>query len=215
LEARKEAALGPIDRREREKQILRRKILDVSRQLFAEQGYDAVTMRTIATAIEYSPRTIYLHFKDKEDLIRELCREDFQTFGEGLAALTSIQDPLERLRAIGQGYATFAMEFPHHYRLMFMNPPPMEEPACDGASKGNPEVDAYALVRATVQEALDAGLLRPEHTDADLVAQVVWSGLHGVMALSNTHERNTWIPWAPIAARVATMNDLLIRGLRR
>jgi AcrR family transcriptional regulator len=207
--------VGPIDRREREKQILRRKILDVSRQLFAEQGYEAVTMRTIATAIEYSPRTIYLHFKDKEDLIRELCREDFRTFGEGLASLAEVRDPLERLRAIGLGYAAFALEFPHHYRLMFMNPPPIEEAPCEGAAKDNPEEDAYALVRATAQEALDAGLLRPEFQDADLVAQVVWSGLHGVMALANTHERNPMIPWAPVALRVETMNDLLIRGLRR
>src|ERR1700751_6037572 len=58
--------LGTTERRERERQELRSRILDAARELFAEQGYDAVTMRGIAERIEYSPTAIYFHFKDKE-----------------------------------------------------------------------------------------------------------------------------------------------------
>ena len=49
--------MGPMERRERERLALRRRILDTARRLFAEEGYEAVTMRTIANEIEYSPRT--------------------------------------------------------------------------------------------------------------------------------------------------------------
>ncbi|HTD61922.1 MAG TPA: helix-turn-helix domain-containing protein, partial [Gemmatimonadaceae bacterium] len=65
------------DRREREKIAIRTKILDAARELFAEHGYDAVTMRTIAEKIEYTPTAIYYHFKDKDALIRELCDMDW------------------------------------------------------------------------------------------------------------------------------------------
>jgi AcrR family transcriptional regulator len=205
--------LGPTNRREREKQDLRRKILDVSRNLFAEHGYEAVTMRTIAEAIEYTPRTIYLHFKDKEDLIRELCQEDFLAFGTGLGQLAALKDPLERLRAIGQGYAAFAAEYPHHYKLMFMTPPPPKPDPGDGCGKGNPEEDAYALLRSSALEAIEKGLIRKEYQDPDVVAQVLWSGLHGVVSLSITHKDDQWVQWVPVQMRVAAMNDVLLRGL--
>jgi len=208
--------VGPTHRREREKQILRQRILDASRQLFAERGYESVTLRTIAEAIEYSPRTIYLHFKDKEDLIRELCREDFRSFGEGLGQLAQIADPLERLRAIGHAYAQFSMAYPHHYKLMFMTPPaacPVGE-AADQEGKGDPEADAYALLRSCIADGLQQGCFRPDLQEADLLAQVVWSGLHGVMALAITHQSDPWVPWAPVQQRVDLMLEVLTRGLR-
>ena len=58
-------------------------ILDAARELFATEGYEAVTMRRIADRIEYSPTAIYFHFKDKESLVRELC--DAIANGDGVA----------------------------------------------------------------------------------------------------------------------------------
>ena len=204
--------MGPTHRREREKEELRRKILDVSRRLFAERGYDAVTMRTIADAIEYAPRTIYLHFKDKEDLIRELCREDFQAFGAELGKLASIKDPLARIQATGRGYAAFAAQFPHHYKLMFMTPPPPKPDPPDDCGHGSPEEDAYALLLGSTREAIAKGLIRPDYKDAELVAQVFWSGIHGVVSLSITHREDPWVPWVPVQARVDAIIDVLLHG---
>ena len=56
--------MGPKDRRSREKDELRGKILDAARALFVAQGYERVTMRKIAEAIEYSPTAIFVHFRD-------------------------------------------------------------------------------------------------------------------------------------------------------
>ncbi len=74
--------MGTVERREREKQELRTRILDAARELFAELGYEAVTMRKIAERIEYSPTAIYFHFKDKDALMRELCEMDFSTLAQ-------------------------------------------------------------------------------------------------------------------------------------
>ena len=52
-------------RRARERQQIRDRILDAARELFAAEGYDAVTMRRVAERIEYTPPVIYQHFSDK------------------------------------------------------------------------------------------------------------------------------------------------------
>ena len=64
--------MGISERRRRDGARLRQKILNAARDLFAAQGYEAVTMREIARKIEYSPTAIYTHFQDKEALINEL-----------------------------------------------------------------------------------------------------------------------------------------------
>ena len=69
--------MGVLERREREREEVRRKILTSARDLFATEGYDRITMRRIAEAIEYSATTIYNHFEDKDDLVHALCQEDF------------------------------------------------------------------------------------------------------------------------------------------
>ena len=46
--------MGITERREREKREVRERILDAARELFARDGYEAVTMRKVADAIEYS-----------------------------------------------------------------------------------------------------------------------------------------------------------------
>ena len=69
--------MGTKERREREKVALKELIIDAARELFTEHGYDAVTVRMIADRIEYSTTALYVHFKDKEALLREICRTDF------------------------------------------------------------------------------------------------------------------------------------------
>ncbi len=69
--------MGIKERREKEQEDLRQKILDAASELFAKEGYSNVSMRKIARKIEYSPTTIYLYFKDKTDLLNQICEETF------------------------------------------------------------------------------------------------------------------------------------------
>src|SRR5262245_13887112 len=116
--------MGVTERRERERQETRTKILDAARELFAELGYEAVTMRKVAERVEYSPTAIYFHFKDKESLMRELCEIDFGSLAHQFQKIAREKDPIERLRKIGHAYVAFGVDFPNHYRLMFMTPRP-------------------------------------------------------------------------------------------
>jgi AcrR family transcriptional regulator len=208
--------MGTSERREREKLELKGRILDAARELFAAEGYDAVTMRKIAERIEYSPTAIYAHFKDKNALIRELCQEDFAAFAQKFVEFLSMADPIERLRRAGVAYVDFAIENPQHYRLMFMTlRPPIEDEDTSGVQ--DPARNAYAFLRATVGDAMTKGLLRPDLTDVDLVAQTIWAALHGVVALHITAcaADDKWMTWAPLEQRRALMSEVVLRGVIR
>jgi AcrR family transcriptional regulator len=201
------------DRREREKLAIRTKILDAARELFAEHGYDAVTMRTIAEKIEYTPTAIYYHFKDKDALIHEMCDEDWAALAEEFQKIATVANPVDRLREMGRAYTRFAFEHPNHYRLMFMTPQKSYEFA-PLERKGKPDQDAYAFLLWTVGQAAAAGLLAPTYAaDVEMTAQVIWAAVHGIVALHIVKGNDPWVEWRPITQRVETILDLLVRGL--
>jgi AcrR family transcriptional regulator len=207
--------VGTKERRERERRELRRKILDAARALFVEQGYDAVTMRKIAQAIEYSPTAIYLHFKDKMAVMRALCDQDYLALAKRFRKIAAVADPVERLRQAGLAYAEFGFKHPNHYQWMFMTLHPHNRPEDSALEQGNPEEDAYAFLRWTVSEAIAQGRFRPELTDPELVSQVIWSGIHGVVALRIAKIKDEWVAWTAQRTAVQTMIDVLVRGLAR
>ena len=205
--------MGTKERREREREAIRDKILDAARELFVNEGYDAVTMRKIAQRIEYSPTAIYFHFKDKSEVMRELCDRDFAQLAQQLREIATLPDPVERLRATGRGYVQFALHFPNHYRLMFMTPRPECDEAESAIERGNPEEDAYAFLRATIDDCIAQGRFHREFTDADLLAQTMWAGMHGVVSLSIAKENDDWVDFRPAVERAELMSEALIRGL--
>jgi AcrR family transcriptional regulator len=209
--------MGIKERREREKQATRQRILDAARELFVHEGYEAVTMRRVAEKIEYSPTAIYVHFKDKAALIRELCAHDFLRFAEVLNKVARVQDPLERLRKLSRAYIAFAQEHPTTYRLLFMqrHPPEMEDAEDSSIQQGNPEQDAYAFLQKQVQEARDAGCFRPEYQDVDLISQTLWGGLHGLVSLHLVMDKDEWLTLKPLGTSADLMVDLLLGGFAR
>src|SRR5690242_18028799 len=118
--------MGSAERRERERAELQTQILDAARAIMVERGFEGLTMRAVADRVEYSAAALYKHFADREELVRALCARDFYAFGQemntraGAVANDPKADPLDRLRAIGQSYAEFALSHPEQYRVMFM-----------------------------------------------------------------------------------------------
>ncbi len=66
------------ERKEREREELRSRIIRTASELVSAEGHENLTIRKLARAIEYSPRTIYLYFRDKEHLLHEIVEEGFR-----------------------------------------------------------------------------------------------------------------------------------------
>ncbi len=206
--------MGTKERRERERLETRDLILEAARELFLAEGYEGVTMRKVAEKIEYSPTAIYVYFADKEDLFRELCHQDFARLSAALHEIGRQPDPLQRLRTIGQGYIEFGVRYPNHYKLMFMTPHPFSGPNDhDREVKGNPEKDAYAFLKQTVQEVIDRGVLREDLNDAELVSQTLWAAVHGVISLQIAKQDDYWVEWHPLPRRTEVMLDSIMAGM--
>ncbi|MFM9912723.1 MAG: TetR/AcrR family transcriptional regulator [Methylophilaceae bacterium] len=207
--------MPPKHKTEQEKSQTRTAILNAARDLFVARGVEAVTMREIARQVNYSPTALYLHFADKETLLKELCSTDFLALADGVHAIMQIDDPVERLNVMGRSYAEFALNHPNHYRLLFMTP----QIPCDAkdglVEKGNPDQDTYAMLMTMVNLAYEAGCFREELKEPSLIAQTLWAGMHGVCALEIAKQGDPWVDWQPVLTRILMMQDALMRGLLR
>jgi AcrR family transcriptional regulator len=206
--------MGTRDRRERERQETRARILDAAREMFATLGIEATTMRAIAERIEYTPTAIYHHFRDKDELIFELCHADFQALAQRFARIGRLDDPIERIRRSGLAYAEFGLQNPHHYQIMFMTRTPPHAHLHE-EEHGNPDSDAYAFLRQAVDEGMQQNRFRPEFRHPDELAQILWAGVHGVVSLHIAKGNDAWVEWCDVQLLAEGMVDSLIRGVLR
>jgi AcrR family transcriptional regulator len=198
-----------------ERKQLRTLIIDAARELFVARGVDAVTMREIAKRIGYSATSIYLHFADKEAVLRAICDTDFLALATSLKNIIQIADPVERMQALGRGYAAFALTHPNHYRLMFMTAHAPIHPEDSSLQQNSAEQDAYFQLKTVVSAVHSAGRFRADLQDVDLIAQTIWAGVHGVCSLQISMSCDKWVNWTDISARLQLMQTVMLRGLLR
>ncbi|WP_259294948.1 TetR/AcrR family transcriptional regulator [Paraburkholderia sp. DHOC27] len=125
--------MGITERKTRQKQALRERILDAARRIVVREGFAALSMRKIADAIEYSPATLYLHFESRDEIARALCAEGYAQLLSSFEPLAQIADAAERLGALARAYIAFGVTHPETYRLIFM-----EDASYTGAALGGP-----------------------------------------------------------------------------
>jgi len=201
--------MGITQRREREREEVRQKILDAARDLFASEGYERVTMRRIAEAIEYSPTTIYNHFEDKDDLVNALCEEDFGRLLAVFRGHLPPDDPVEWIRRLGTSYARFGLDNPNHYRFMFMTRAKFEK-VPEASPSGR---ESFGVLKAAVEKAVAEGRFRAG--DPHRMAQVLWANVHGAVALLITLQAEHWPQGgAPGPGLIDEVIDNGIRGLQ-
>ena len=178
--------MGVVQRREREKAELREQILRAARAIVLKEGFEALSMRKIAQAIEYSPATIYLHFPSREEIARQLTREAFGELLAYFAPLASVKDPMERVRSFGKAYVEFGIAKPEAYRLCFLTSQDLSSEIFPVKKPGEYDVDepgdrALMLVAETVRELVRDGRIAP--IDPDVAAHLLWATVHGIVSL--------------------------------
>ena len=171
--------MGVAERKEREKLELKEKIIAAATELFLEHGIEKTSIRMIADRIEYSPATIYLHFKDKNELFYVIMDRAFNLFFEYFSRVGKIEDPLERIRELGRVYLQFAMENPFYYDLMFVIRDPMETLHDDDTWPNGKR--SHEVLTTAVQQCIDNGYFEGHEPEA--LSLAIWSGVHGLVTL--------------------------------
>lgn len=204
--------MGVKERRARQKRFLRQEILDAASELFVKDGYENVSMRRIAERIEYSPTTIYLHFRDKTELLLQICQETFARLAQLLARIEEQPaDPVERLKRGLIAYIRFGLENPHHYRATFMMPVPEGLLKEDHHGPDDPGMQAFAFLRRCVQDCISAGKFRK--LDPETLSQIFWAGIHGLTSLLIV--KGDHFPWVGTDKLIHSMVDSLVAGVSK
>jgi len=172
--------MGLKERKEREKLEMKDLILQSAHQLFIDKGFEQVSLRNIAEAIEYSPATIYLYFKDKDEIFYALHGEAFKIFNAFVLPIITIKDPLERLFAMGEKYMEFAFTNPKYYEIMFIVESPMR---CEENSEEWKEGErTLAFLEGIVEECKASGHFKGQ--DSKVLSFSIWSAMHGICSLA-------------------------------
>src|SRR5215204_2126685 len=195
------------NRLQSDKENLRQEIMDAAREMFVAEGYANVSMRKIADKIGYSATTIYLYFKDKNDLLHQICEQTFAQLAENIKAIYRLSDsPLEKLRSGLREYIYFGLKHPSQYEIVFITPLPVETQG--GFEESNGRL-AFDTMRTVIQECVSASLLK--HNDVELISQTLWAGIHGVTSLLIQH---SGFPFVERERLVDSVIDTLISGIR-
>jgi AcrR family transcriptional regulator len=171
--------MGIIERKLRDKEDMKHLILSTAMKLFLEKGFENISIRRIADKIEYSPATIYLYFKDRDEILYALHTAGFEELYKRQQEVQSIEDPRERLLKHGEIYIRFALENPEYYNLMFITRGPAKK--FSENEEWTVGRRSYEFFQKDVQRAIDAGVLCGG--DVNLAAFGLWSLAHGIVAL--------------------------------
>lgn len=169
--------MGVKERKLREKTRLRKRIIKSATKLFLEQGYEGASIRMIAKDIEYSPATIYLHFKDKQALFSVIIEEAFTMFKQYLEDARIIADPLSRLQELCKRYLKFARKEPLYYELIFVDRASMD---AEGHHLHYTKLTHDIFIQ-TIRECKRNNYFLSKHPES--LALTIWSFIHGLATL--------------------------------
>lgn len=171
--------MGIQDRKERDREALRRKIIEAAIQLFREQGYANVSMRKIAKRIEYSVGTLYLYYRDKDELFLAVQSHAFEQAFAYMQVALEADRPIDQVYTLGKRYIRFGLAHPDLYQLMFMMENPMD--ALDEDASWKPGVKLHGLLMTIVERSIAVGHFA--NGDPATISFTLWSIVHGMVSL--------------------------------
>ena len=191
--------------------LRRAEILEAAERVFVEQGYEGATIRRIADEVGLSSTALYMHFRDKAQILDEICSGHFRALNAiNESLLAASLDPVVCVRRMLEGYIAFAYAHPNTYRLVFCTAAGETEAYGEAGEAQAIGARTYELFSEGVRRVAEAGRLRV--TDVALGAQTSWAACHGIVSLILTRPS---IPWADAALLRETMLDTVCTGLTR
>jgi len=203
--------LSISDRKERQKNELRQKVLKAAEELFVKDGYQNVSMRKIAEKIEYSATTIYRLFENKAEIIDQLIADGYAGVFERYEKILSHcpESPLQAFNDIIKEYIEFGINNSNHYELWFNNSDLIEQDGKLLMSHGRVQYQVYKTWFDLIDECKEKNLLKDNETIA--IFQIVWGAVHGVISLRINYPK---FPWMPLQEHIDELISQLNSGLR-
>lgn len=152
------------------KMVTKDMILDAALELLKKQGYDAVNIKQLASALGCSTQPVYLSFSGMEELRRELVPlavTEFETYMKA-----GSEDGTVCL--YGMRYMSFAEEEPRLFRFLFMRP----------NAFGEIRQALLAMIEGSIEKLMDTYHIG--HEEADFLHDQLWMHAHGIASMIAT-----------------------------
>lgn len=174
--------MGITERKIRQKENVRCAILDAAWRMVETDGWQSLSIRKIAEAIEYSIPVIYDHFKNKEAIQYEFTRQGFSLLNASLQKEKEAHaHPAAQLEAMAYAYWKFAFNHVAYYQLMYG----LGMPTCE-TIRQTEELNVFSDMILTSIKALIADGIHPE-IDPMLKMHTFWSMMHGLVSINMLH----------------------------
>jgi len=189
----------------------RQEILAAARLLFQQEGVEAISTRRIAKSVGLSQTSIYVYFENKEAILNALIDA---AFGGLKALLEEIEQrsagPFEYLREALPAYIRFGLAHPDEYRLAFMLLDPVRSDSGPEGWRSGFGLHVFAGLEAQVARAIELGLISDQGFTARVLAQSIWAGIHGLVAVRLVFPG---FGWPDTEQQIALHTRLLLAGL--
>jgi len=185
--------MGIMERKEREKQQRREDILNAAEKVFFSKGLENATMDEVAEMAELSKGTLYLYFKNKEELYLGITLRALNIMDKMMFQASETEGTgLERVFALGEAYVQFYKSHPNYFNaLLYYEAKTIE--------LGNGESmvyechhvghDSLDIVVQVLKDGVEDGSIRPD-IDPELMARILWgqtTGLIQMLATKGSH----------------------------
>ncbi len=206
------------ERRQEEKDRRRTEIVDAAEALYAEAGWDAITMDQVARRARLSRALLYVYFRDKADLHFALVERSLEALRERfVAARQGHARGIDEIDAIGRAYLAFARDKPHYFDACARfqahqtegTGPQANELACMAAGHRVHEVIVESLNRGVADGSVRGDLGNPYVTALSL-----WAFSHGVIQIASTKGGQIEHEGTPVQAFIDHALGLALRALR-
>ncbi|MBN1979918.1 MAG: TetR/AcrR family transcriptional regulator [Chitinivibrionales bacterium] len=183
--------MGVVERKEREKQQRREQILDAGENLILTKGLDQITMDDIARECELSKGTLYLYFKNKEEIFLSLAIKSLHILNDMFFnKLEKTSTALEKMKAIGLGYYDFYENHKNRFKIINHSNTWDQNESFTLEEVNNPlfnefitvEEKIWSTVTDIIKNGITEGTFRSDIQPFEIVL-ILWSTSNGIIQL--------------------------------
>jgi AcrR family transcriptional regulator len=178
------------ERRLEEKEARRKQIVDAAEEVYADTGWDELTIDQVARKARLSRALVYVYFKDKFDLHCAICERSLLLLGDRFeqAAARHVLGR-DQVAALGRCYVGFSQEMPHYFQALARfeahSPTHVEgesnEAACMAAGDR-----VHSVMVACIETGMKDGSIRADLGNPYLTSVTLWGFMHGIIQIAAT-----------------------------
>jgi AcrR family transcriptional regulator len=203
--------MGIVERKERQRKEVHDSILDAAWKVVSDEGWQSLSIRKIADAIEYSVPVIYDHFENKEAILSEFNIRGFKLLGDKLKeAKDHHRKASVQLEAIAFAYWDFAFEYKEYYQLMYG----LGMPSCESLSNVPELTEFIGVIHTTIDHLISEG--KAEQPNTWMKVHSFWSMLHGLVSINLMTPAGSHLGLTPEQMNKMILNDFIkgfLKGL--